>query len=128
MPSTRAKSKARKKSPAKKPKKSVKKKTPAKAKRTKTPKKKKTVTPTPTPPSDTPQQFEIELILEMRKNSKRQEEFLVSWVGYPEEDNTWELGKDLKQDGHGDVVKAFKKELKKSGGAKKKKTPTRWRC
>ena len=124
MPSTRAKSKARKKSPAKKPKKSVKKKTPAKAKRTKTPKKKKTVTPTPPPPSDTPQQFEIDLILEMRKNSKRQEEFLVSWVGYPEEDNTWELGKDLKQDGHGDVVKAFKKELKKSGGAKKKKTPT----
>ena len=60
----------------------------------------------------------------MRRNSKRQEEFLVSWLGYPEEDNTWELGKDLKADGHGKVVTAFKKELKsKAKTAKVEKTP-----
>ena len=109
---TRSKSKSKKRSAtpkaaAKKPK--AKKKAPAKSKRTKTPEKKKT-TPTPKP-VETPE-FEIEEILEVRRNSKRQEEFLVSWLGYPEEDNTWELGKDLKADGHGKVVTAFKKALK----------------
>lgn len=86
-------------------------------KRTRTPKKKKVVT-TPKPVADKPpQQFEIELILDMRKNA-RKEEFLVSWVGYPEEDNTWELGRDLKADGHGKAVAAFKRELKKKKAAK----------
>ena len=123
---TRSKSKSKKRSAtpkaaAKKPKAKAKKKAPAKSKRTKTPEKKKT-TPTPKP-VETPE-FEIEEILEMRRNSKRQEEFLVSWLGYPEEDNTWELGKDLKADGHGKVVTAFKKELKsKAKTAKVEKTP-----
>ena len=49
----------------------------------------------------------------MRRNANCQkEEFLVSWQGYPEEDNTWELGKDLIADGHGGAIEAFLRTLK----------------
>lgn len=101
-------SQAKKKTPAKK-KASAKKKAPAKKKaRAKTPakksKKKKVAL-------DEFPRFVVDRILDVRKNG-RKNEYLVSWKGYPDSDNTWELGVDMRKDGHGNAIRIFEKERK----------------
>ena len=97
-------------SPVKKKKAPAKKTTKAKA-RAKTPAKKKKKAKEPAPEADDVPNFVVDKILEVRKN-KRKNEYLVSWKGYPESDNTWELGIDMKKDGHGEAIKTFQREQK----------------
>lgn len=114
-------------SPVKKKKAPAKKTTKAKA-RAKTPaKKKKKKAKEPAPEADDAPNFVVDKILEVRKN-KRKNEYLVSWKGYPESDNTWELGIDMKKDGHGEAIKAFRREqraLKASPAPAKAATPVK---
>lgn len=98
----------------------------AKKKRAKTPAKKKPATTaakkkkTATAPKeeeeddndDETPKFVVDKIIDTRKNG-RNNEYLVSWKGYPESDNTWELGVDMKKDGHGASIKKFDRERKK---------------
>ena len=69
--------------------------------------------------------FEIEKIIAKRKNG-RKNEYLISWKGYSENDNTWETGIDLKKDGFGELIKKFDREQKKKKSPKRKvKSPKR---
>jgi hypothetical protein len=39
--------------------------------------------------------YEVERIVERRRNEDDQWEYLVKWAGYPEEENSWELGANI---------------------------------
>jgi len=39
--------------------------------------------------------YEVDKVLERRKNERDQWEYLVSWKGYPQEENSWEVGPNL---------------------------------
>ena len=55
-------------------------------------------------------EFQIERLLEDRVTAKGEVEYLVSWLGYPESDNTWETESDLLEDGHGETVEAYNRK------------------
>lgn len=39
--------------------------------------------------------YEVERIIERRRNKDNQWEYLVKWAGYPEEENSWEVGANI---------------------------------
>jgi hypothetical protein len=112
-PKKKAVAKAKSKSPVRK--KAPRRKTPPPAKKTKA----VTVEPTtvPHPGEETPV-FKVNEILDTRKKG-RVVHYLVSWVGYPPEDNTWETASDLKMDGHAAAINKFTAARKKSEKATK---------
>ena len=43
------------------------------------------------------EEYQVERIVEMRKMANGTFEYLVKWVGYPEEDNTWEVESNVSE-------------------------------
>jgi hypothetical protein len=54
--------------------------------------------------------FDVERILDRRQNAAGQWEYLIKWLGYEEEENTWEPGAAISAE----ALKAYWKRLKVS--------------
>lgn len=67
--------------------------------------------------------YEIERILDERTSHGGRKTFLIKWVGYGDEENTWESREDLKEDGLLPTVVAYEERHK--SGRKRSKTPTK---
>ena len=56
--------------------------------------------------------FQVEAILDDKKPRNKERLYFIKWVGYGDDENTWEKESLLLEDGLGDVVDAYKKEKK----------------
>jgi len=56
--------------------------------------------------------YNIDKILDKRKKNGHIE-YLIKWIGYTNEDNTWESRDNLIEDGAKDLLDAYDKETKK---------------
>lgn len=61
-------------------------------------------------------EYEVESILQTRKREGKVE-YLVSWVGYGEEGQTWELHSDVQHNAK-ESIKAFKRKMKEQANPK----------
>lgn len=74
--------------------------------------------------------FQVEAILDDKKPRNKERLYFIKWVGYGDDENTWEKESLLLEDGLGDVVDAYKKEKKerkKREREAKKKNPAKSR-
>jgi hypothetical protein len=69
-----------------------------------------------TPPrasaTDYDEDFHVQAILDEQTDARGNRMYLVKWLGYPDEENTWESRSDLLVDGHKDAVTQHERKTK----------------